>query len=259
MFRSRANRSANLAALPVPAPALAADPTAEADLSACLATLYDSSAGAFLAEAHAGTLPDASPSEKDAASPEGSARLGLSTAPAVENPDSDDVLAILFQTIDSAAHHAHSSSPAVHAPAFPHESAASSALSAEPRRTELFIVEKIERVEKSEKPLAPVRPPSQFLTEVMDLESIAASARDSATAVPQDFPSCADSDDSCASQVAKEQVVAEMSAVAEEFVAEQRYHVAPESASSAHERPQDRRLKRRALISAPSASAPWIR
>ncbi len=85
----------------------------------------------------------------------------------------------------------------------------------------------------------------------MDLESIAASARESTTAVPQDFPSCADSDEPCASQVAKEQVVAEMSAVAEEFVAEQRYHVAPESASSAHERPQDRRLKRRALISAP--------
>ncbi len=119
MFRSRVNRSANLAALPVPAPVLAADPTAEADLSACLATLYDSSAGAFLAEAYAGTLPDVSRSEQDAASPEGSARLGLSTAPAVENPDSDDVLAILFQTIDSAAHHAHSSSPAVHAPAFP--------------------------------------------------------------------------------------------------------------------------------------------
>ena len=251
MFRSRATRSTNPAALPVAAPVLAAPLTTEADISACLATLYDTSAGAFLQEAHAGMLPDAPQSEQDSTSPESSARLGLNSAPAAKNLDADDVLAILFQTIDSAAHYAHSSSPAVHAPALPHEPAASNAPSAEPRRAELFIVDKIERVEKSEKPLAPVRPSAQFLTEVMDLESIAASARESATAVSPDFPSSVDSGDCCVSQATKEQVVAEMSAVAEEFVAEQRYHVAPESASAAHERPQDRRQKRRALISAP--------
>src|SRR5208282_3118908 len=39
--------------------------------------------------------------------------------------------------------------------------------------------------------------------------------------------------------------------VAEEFVAEQRHHAPASSAISAHERPQDRREKRRALISAP--------
>ena len=42
-----------------------------------------------------------------------------------------------------------------------------------------------------------------------------------------------------------------MNAVAEEFVAEQRHHAPASSATSAHERPQDRRQKRRALISAP--------
>jgi CheY-like chemotaxis protein len=171
--------------------------------------------------------------------------------------DSDDVLAILFQTIDPAAHHTNFSSAAVHASSYapvhatlyPHESAAvSSAPSAEPRRAELFIVDKIERAEKQ---IAPVRLPAPFLTEVMDLESIAASARESATAASGEFSDCASGDASCASQVAKQQVVAEMSAVAEEFVAEQRHNIAPDPASSAHERPQDRRLKRRALISAP--------
>ena len=264
MFRSRANRSANLAAVPVPEPValhvLAPAPIAEADLSACLAALYTSSAGAFVDEAYADMLPDAPGSDPGAASPKSSAQLAPSSATSSDNLDSDDVLAILFQTIDPAAHHTHFSSATshvtahvtahanVHATPYPHEPAVNSAASVEPRRTELFIVEKIERAEK---PLAPVRPPAPFLTEVMDLESIAASARESATAASGEFSGCADGDDSCASQVAKQQVVAEMSAVAEEFVAEQRSHVVPEPASSAHERPQDRRLKRRALISAP--------
>ncbi len=261
MFRSRANRSASLAALPVPEPValtvLAPAPIAEADLSACLAALYTSSAGAFVDEAYAGMLAEVPGSEQVAASPEASARLARSPAPAADHLDSDDVLAILFQTIDPAAHHTHFGGATSHATAHAashttsHATShppVSSAPTAEPRRAELFIVEKIERAEKQ---IVPVRPPAPFLTEVMDLESIVASARETATAASSEFSDCADADNSCASQAAKQQVVAEMSAVAEEFVAEQRHHVAPDPASSAHERPQDRRLKRRALISAP--------
>ena len=229
LFRSRSNRGANLAIRPV---AELDFPTfAEADLSACLAALYNSPPAAFLDEAGAGMIPDGSFSGHADPTPEAHTLLSFTPKPAAESAEPDDVLAILLQTIDSPLHTQDFSNAEVLAATFSDESTIISASASGSRRTELFIVEK---------PLAPIRPPAPFLTEVMDLEAIAASARDSSAS--------GDCEDPNASEVVKKQAVAEMNAVAEEFVAEQRQHP---PASSAHERPQDRRQKRRALISAP--------
>ena len=239
MFRSRSNQAANLAVQPV---AELDDPAfVEADLSACLAALYNSSTGAFADEVHAGMIPAAPFVGQSGAAPDNHAMLSFASKSAGENPDTDDVLAILLQTIDSAAHSQDFGTAAV-AALFSDESAIISASCSDSRRAELFIVEK---------PVAAVRPPASFLTEVMDLEAIAASARESATATSDDSSASANGEEPCASDVANKQVVAEMNAVAEEFVAEQRHHAPAASGPSAHERPQDRRVKRRALISAP--------
>jgi CheY-like chemotaxis protein len=229
MFRSRSNRGANLAIRPVTE--LDFPTFAEADLSACLAALYNSPPAAFLDESGAGMIPAASLTDEDGPAPEAHALLSFTPKPTAERSEPDEVLAILLQTIDSAAHSRDFSSPEALAATFPDEPTIISVSPSDSRRTELFIVDK---------PVAPVRPPAPFLTEIMDLEAIAASARDSSAV--------GDCKDPNASEVVKKQAVAEMNAVAEEFVAEQRQH-AP--ASSAHERPQDRRQKRRALISAP--------
>jgi CheY-like chemotaxis protein len=240
MFRSRSNRGANLALRPT---AELDIPTfTEADLSSCLAAMYNSSTTAFLDEVYAGITPAAPFADQSDPASDIHALLGFSPKPAADTAESDDVLAILLQTIDSAAHcDSFSSAAAVIASTF-HDDATIITASTDSRRAELFIVEK---------PVAAARPAAPFLTEVMDLEAIAASARESATATPADLSDFADGQDSCAADVATKQVVAEMNAVAEEFVAEQR-HLAPAAAgASAHERPQDRREKRRALISAP--------
>jgi CheY-like chemotaxis protein len=239
MFRSRSNQAANLAIQPV---AELDYPTfVEADLSACLAALYSSSTGAFVDEVHAGMNPAAPFAGRSDAAPDNHSLLSFASKSAGENADTDDVLAILLQTIDPAAPGQDYGTAAV-AALFSDESATISSSSPDSRRAELFIVEKT---------VAAVRPPAPFLTEVMDLESIAASARESATAASDDSSAFVSGEEPCASEVANKQVVAEMNAVAEEFVAEQRHHAPPASALSAHERPQDRRVKRRALISAP--------
>src|SRR5208282_677209 len=220
MFRSRSNRGANLAFRPV---AELDFPTfAEADLSACLAALYSSPPAAFLDESDAGMLPDASLADQAAPAPEGHALLSFTPKPTAEAAEPDEVLAILQQTIDSAAHTQDFSNAEVLAATFPDESTVISVSASDSRRTELFIVEK---------PDAPIRPPAPFLTEVMDLEAIAASARDSASANSSDSSAIGECEDPYASEVVKKQAFAEMNAVAEEFVAEQRQH-AP--ASSAH-------------------------
>jgi CheY-like chemotaxis protein len=246
MFRSRSNRGANLAIRPVAELDL---PTfAEADLSACLAAMYNSSTTAFLDEIYAGVTPATPFSEQvNRADPfsEHHALLSFTPKPAADIAEVDDVLAILLQTIDSAAHPEPFSSATVIASTFPDDATIISTASTDSRRAELFIVEK---------PVAAVRAAASFLTEVMDLEAIAASARESATGTPSNATGCAGNDDARASEVAAKQVVAEMSAVAEEFVAEQRHHAPIASGASSaatHERPQDRRQKRRALISAP--------
>src|ERR1700683_1425405 len=226
MFRSRSNRGGNLAVRPTAQLDVPTSP--EADLSSSLAAMYNSSTTSFLEEVYAG-IPPAAPFADQADPTSGDHALLRFTAKSVADAaQSDDVLAILLQTIDDSAAHSDdfSSAAAVVAAAFQDDATIITAASTDLHRAELFIVEK---------PVAPVRPAAPFLTEVMDLEAIAASARESAgtSSNPSD---CNDGEDPRASEV-----VAEMSAVAEEFVAEQRHH----------ERPQDRRQKRRALISAP--------
>jgi CheY-like chemotaxis protein len=240
MFRSRSNRAANLAVGPVAE--LDFPSFAEADLSACLAALYNSSTAAFLDEVYAGIIPAAPFADQSDAAADKRALLSFTPKSADNAAEVEDVLAILFQTIDAAAHTENFKSAAVIAATFQNDATIIATASPDPRRTELFIVEK---------PVAAVRPAAQYLTEVMDLEAIAASARESATATSDDCSTFSDGHDSCAFEVATKQVVAEMNAVAEEFVAEQRHHAPAASGPSAHERPQDRRLKRRALISAP--------
>src|SRR5580692_2788145 len=242
MFRSRSNRGANLAVRPTAE--LDVPTFAEADLSSCLAAMYNSSTTAFLDKVYSGIIPAAP--FADQADPTSGNHSLLSFTPnsAADAAESDDVLAILLQTIEDSATHCEnfSSAAAVIASTFHDDATIITADSTDSRRAELFIVEK---------PVAAVRPAAPFLTEVMDLEAIAASARESATGTSSDPSECADGADPCASEVAAKQVVAEMSAVAEEFVAEQRHHAPAATGASAHDRPQDRRQKRRALISAP--------
>ncbi len=107
-----------------------------------------------------------------------------------------------------------------------------------------------------------------FLTETMDLEAIAASAREVGGSNGSAVAGAENEQDSSPSETVIEELVAEVSAVAEEFVAEQVHHVQPAhsaapppllqpvasgSAASAavNEPPRDRRRKRRAMISAP--------
>jgi CheY-like chemotaxis protein len=240
MFRSRSNRGANLAIRPVAE--LDVPTFSEADLSACLAALYNSPPDTFLHDFNAGIIPDAPFAEQRDSAPDGHAILSFAPKSSAQPSEPDEVLAVLHQTIESGARDQDCSDAELIAATFPDDSAIISASSPESRRTELFIVEK---------PLAPIRPSAPFLTEVMDLEAIAASARDSAGAASADSSALSQSDDPYASEVVKKQAVAEMNAVAEEFVAEQRHQAPVSSATSAHERPQDRRQKRRALISAP--------
>ncbi len=108
-----------------------------------------------------------------------------------------------------------------------------------------------------------------FLTETMDLEAIAACARE-ANAELSGMPASIAAADAGTSDAVQQEIVAEVSAVAEEFVAEQQHHIEPQAArivtptdlsapdqsvdgapANAAERPRDRRRKRRALISAP--------
>ncbi|MGA7855938.1 MAG: response regulator [Candidatus Acidiferrales bacterium] len=108
-----------------------------------------------------------------------------------------------------------------------------------------------------------------FLTETMDLEAIAASAREVGAAAGSTATCVDDRPDSIPSETVIEQLVAEVNAVAEEFVAEQVHHVqpthnkpasplsspnpcaAPASPAAVGDPPRDRRRKRRAMISAP--------
>jgi CheY-like chemotaxis protein len=110
--------------------------------------------------------------------------------------------------------------------------------------------------------------PGTFLTETMDLEAIAASARQVDGSHGSDVACVEDKKNSRPSETAIEELVAEVNAVAEEFVAEQVHHVQPahsaapsplaqpspsvsDAPSTVSEPPRDRRRKRRAMISAP--------
>lgn len=240
MFRSRSNRGADLAVRPVPE--LDVPTFSEADLSACLAALYNSPAGTSPHDFAAETISDSRFGDQVQRAGGSLALLSFTSKPAAQPAQPDEVLAVLHQTIESAAHAQDFSRAEVLAETLAGDPTIISTSSPESRRTELFIVEKS---------VAAIRPPAQILTEVMDLESIAASARESAAATSGDSSGWCQDQDPDACEAAKEQVVAEMNAVAEEFVAEQRHHAPASATTSAHDRPQDRRQKRRALISAP--------
>jgi CheY-like chemotaxis protein len=240
MFRSRSKRGANLAAEPVAE--LDVPTFVEADLSTCLAALYNSPADALPHDFNADVIPSAPLAHLKDSTPDAHALLTFAPRLAAPPPELDEVLAVLQQTLESSAPTDDLADAELITAAFSEESTVITASSSESRRTELFIVEK---------PVASSRPPTPFLTEVMDLEAIAASARESAAATSGDSSADCQNEDPEACEAAKEQVVAEMNAVAEEFVAEQRHHAPESSAIAANERPQDRRVKRRALISAP--------
>ena len=94
--------------------------------------------------------------------------------------------------------------------------------------------------------------PGTFLTETMDLEAIAASAREAAATTSATLSGITYAHHLSAPETVKEEIIAEVSAVAEEFVAEQQHHAQPQPAHAVtSEPPKDRRRKRRALISAP--------
>ncbi|MGA9889768.1 MAG: response regulator [Candidatus Acidiferrales bacterium] len=106
--------------------------------------------------------------------------------------------------------------------------------------------------------------PGAFLTETMDLEAIAASARQVGGSNGSAVACADDEQSSSSSETVIQELVAEVSAVAEEFVAEQVHHVQPAHNSTlsvapcanaapatVSEPPRDRRRKRRAMISAP--------
>jgi CheY-like chemotaxis protein len=179
--------------------------------------------------------------------------------PSFDDVDMSDPLAILRQAIDPAAH-SHVRSNGKHKTLAwikrPFDSVAAS--------TELDDATII-----GAKVHCDVSVPGAFLTETMDLEAIAASAREVAAA-PSSSPACVDdAPNSSPSGAVIEKLVAEVNAVAEEFVAEQAHHAEPAHSkpaspvsapvTSAHsalpvavgEPPRDRRRKRRAMISAP--------
>ena len=102
MFRSRSNRGANLAIRPVAE--LDAPKFPEADLSACLAALYNSSADEFPHDFSAGVVPDApSPRQRESV-PDVHALLTFTPKSTAQPSEPDEVLAVLLQTIDSAEH-----------------------------------------------------------------------------------------------------------------------------------------------------------
>src|SRR5271168_4549468 len=102
MFRSRSNRGANLAIRPIAE--LDVPAFLEADLSACLAALYNSSTGALVDSVQAGMIPAAPFADQSSAASDNHALLTFTPKPVGDNAETDDVLAVLFQTIDSAAH-----------------------------------------------------------------------------------------------------------------------------------------------------------
>ncbi|MGA7914738.1 MAG: response regulator [Candidatus Acidiferrales bacterium] len=109
-----------------------------------------------------------------------------------------------------------------------------------------------------------------FLTETMDLEAIVASAREEGSSARAGLTCVAEEERSVPSATLLDEIDAEVSAVAEEFVAERRHqahapaaHISSPAAPSAtnpsahstsaapSDPPRDRRRKRRAMISAP--------
>src|ERR1700733_10560992 len=92
MFRTRSNRGGNHAIRPI---AQLNVPTfAEADLSSCLAAMYNSSTTAFLEEVYAGITPAAASADQADPASSDHALLGFIPKSVADAAESDDVLAI---------------------------------------------------------------------------------------------------------------------------------------------------------------------
>jgi CheY-like chemotaxis protein len=277
LFRPRANRGLNSSPRPAPvepsfdspniAPnSISPDTSGETDAHERLAALYPSSVATSSNESRANSLPvELDPDEPSATSDGRHVNRGVLLAfPASalnDEVDLSDPLAILLQTIDSTHHYQNSSSSAFAQPANqPLQTCACG-------KSLLATSSSENRASSHARPA--LRATAPFLTETMDLEAIAAAARESSSDAAKLSCTSDGASDSAAYEAVKENAVAEMSAAAEEFVAEQRHH-APAAAlhanshstssaslaahtarSLAGERGQDRRRKRRALISAP--------
>ena len=165
------------------------------------------------------------------------------TEPALDAVDMSDPLAILRQTIEPA--------PTVQREWFPNV-AVSSIGSISRALDSLSSVEPDDATLIGAKVHCEVSVPGTFLTETMDLEAIAASAREAAATTSATLSGITYAHHLSAPETVKEEIIAEVSAVAEEFVAEQQHHAQPQPAHAVtSEPPKDRRRKRRALISAP--------
>jgi CheY-like chemotaxis protein len=165
------------------------------------------------------------------------------TEPVLDAVDMSDPLAILRQTIEPA--------PTVQREWFPNVAVSSLGSILRAADSLTSSVEPDDATLVGAKVHCEVSVPGTFLTETMDLEAIAASAREAAT-TSATLSGITYADHPSASETVKEEIIAQVSAVAEEFVAEQQHHAKPQPAHAiTPEPPKDRRRKRRALISAP--------
>jgi CheY-like chemotaxis protein len=256
LFRFRANRETTLAALLPGMPLspsqieLASEGTPEPDTQSVALQNVEPSAIAEISDAPSNPLPEIW-------LPASLPTCHRTAQNSFDDVDMSDPLAILHQAMDPASQ-SHARSNGKH-------------------KTLAWIKRSFESVSSSTelddatiigaKVHCDVGVPGTFLTETMDLEAIAASAREVGASAGSTATCVEDPPDSTPSETVIEQLVAEVNAVAEEFVAEQVHHIQPthnkpspplpspstaaNPASPAAEPPRDRRRKRRAMISAP--------
>jgi two-component system, chemotaxis family, response regulator PixH len=237
LFRFRAHRETTLAAL-LPATSLLPRPADTADES------HKTTSRIAECEAVAPSLTIATTGVRSSSIPEAAVSFPHAmTEPVLDAVDMSDPLAILRQTIEPA--------PTVQREWFPNV-AGSSIGSISRAPDSLSSVEPDDATLIGAKVHCEVSVPGTFLTETMDLEAIAASAREAAAITSATLSGITYAHHLSAPETVKEEIIAEVSAVAEEFVAEQQHHAQPQPAHAVTSQPpKDRRRKRRALISAP--------
>jgi chemotaxis family two-component system response regulator PixH len=238
LFRFRAHRETTLAALLpaislLPGPADIADDSHETTRQIAACEPIEPSATIATTEVPSNSIPEAWVSFPHAI-----------TEPVPDAVDMSDPLAILRQTIEPA--------PTVQPEWFPNVAVSSLGSILRAADSLSWSVEPDDATLIGAKVHCEVSAPGTFLTETMDLEAIAASAREAAATTSATLSGVTYADHLSASETVKEEIIAEVSAVAEEFVAEQQHHAQPQPAHAvSSEPPKDRRRKRRALISAP--------
>ena len=237
LFRIRAHRETTLdALLPaislLPTPGDVADESQETTCQIAECEPVAASATIATAEVRSNSIPEAWVSLPHAI-----------TEPVLDAVDMSDPLSILRQTIEPAPTVEREWLPNVGVSTLGSISPASDPLSLSVEPDDATLI--------GAKVHCEVSVPGTFLTETMDLEAIAASAREAASTAAT-LSGLTYADHPSASETAEEEIIAEVSAVAEEFVAERRYHAQPQPSHAVNpEPPKDRRRKRRVLISAP--------